>query len=231
MLRRSYLPLAAFGLALLATPSAAEAQLGGMLKKAAKAAATKAVETQIGADEPTAARDGESGASGARTATDSLYAIVHPSSSDLQTLDADLLARFFTGYAEERVLAKRDDDCTQQVYESAQWKAWQDAPQESEAEGKAMDAKMHAHMKKTCGIDLDEPDVPRMRAMLAGAKASGLAPRRYAMIRERVLAYAAQAAKYNTDNYRGYKFSGAEKQALEARRADAMQLLSDERGR
>lgn len=230
MLRRSYLPLAVLGLALLSTPSAVEAQLGGMLKKAAKAAATKAVEKQIGADEQGASNDAD-GANGARTTTDSLYAIVHPSSADVQSLDGGLLAQFFTGYTEERVLLKRDDDCTKKVYESAQWKAWQDAPQDSEADGKAIDAKMNAHMKKTCGVDLDELDVPRMRAMIAGAKASGLAPRRYAMVRERVLAFGAQTAKYNTSNYRGYKFSGAEKQALDARRADVMQLLDDERGR
>lgn len=205
----------------------AQAQLGGLMKKAAKAAAAKVGEK---AEEKAGLSSDSQEQEAPKSEMDSLYAIVHPTSADVKTLDAALLDKFFTGYAVEGARTRKIAACEARVYETPQWKKW-DADESADAQAVERIGKARrAYVLKECGIDIEERDAAEMKGMLAGAQEAGLPPRTYAMVRERVIAYAAMAAKYNVSNYRGYKFGGAEKAALDARRADADRLLSDYRG-
>jgi hypothetical protein len=100
---------------LIASP--AHAQLGGLMKKAAKAAAAKALDKGEGKAEQQGA---ESDASQPRSTTDSLYAIAHPTSADLEPLTGELLDRFFKGYAQEHATRQRDAECERRASESAE---------------------------------------------------------------------------------------------------------------
>jgi hypothetical protein len=91
-------------------------------------------------------------------------------------------------------------------------------------------ASQRAMMRKECGdgADPDASNVEDARTTIASAKAAGLTPRQYAMLRERVMGFAALAHKHNPENYQGYRFSAAERSALESRRAKADVLFRDE---
>jgi len=221
----SRLAVALTALTLVASP--AHAQLGGLMKKAAKAAAAKALDKGEGKAEQQGA---ESDASQPRSTTDSLYAIAHPTSADLQPLTGELLDRFFKGYAQEHATRKRDAECEQKASESAEWQKLINESATTEAQTEALNERQRAYMLKTCGVDVDERDAGEYRITIAASQATGLTPRRYAMVRERVLAFAALAAKYNTSNFGGYRFSADERAALAARKAAADQVLADYRG-
>jgi hypothetical protein len=212
-------------LTLIASP--AHAQLGGLMKKAAKAAAAKALDKGEGKAEQ---QGGESDASQPRSTTDSLYAIAHPTSADLQPLTAELLDQFFKGYADEHVMRQRDAACEKRAMETAEWKKISEEEYKSDARTEELNKLQRAYMLKTCDVDVDERDAGEYRITIAVSKTSGLTPRRYAMVRERVLAFAALAAKYNTSNFGGYRFSAAERAALSARMADVDKVLADYRG-
>lgn len=218
--------IALTALTLLATP--AHAQLGGLMKKAAKAAAAKAIDKGEGKAEQ---QGSDSDSSQPTSATDSLYKIAHPTSADLQPLTGELLDRFLEGYAQEHIIRKRNAECEQKASETTEWQKLINASATTEAETEALNKKQRAYMLKACNVDVDERDADEYRITIEVSKASGLTPRRYAMVRERVLAYAALAAKYNTSNFGGYRFSGEERAALAARKAKVDQVLADYRGK
>lgn len=221
------LTIALTTIAIAASAAPAQAQLGGLMKKAAKAAAAKAIDKGEGKAEQ---QGGSGDGSEPQSVTDSLYAIAHPTSADLQPLTPALLDQFFKGYTEEHAMRKRDGDCEKRAMETSEWKRITEEEYKSEARNEELNKLQRAYMLKACNVDVDERDAGEYRYTIAVAKAAGLTPRRYAMVRERVLAYAAMVAKYNTSNFGGYRFSAEERAALAARKAEADRVLSDYKG-
>lgn len=218
-------------IALATHVNAAEAQIGGLLKKAAKAAAAKALE------KPAEKIGDAAAASGVvpqepRSLSDSLYDVVHPSGDDVVPITGDLLARFFKGYEKERLLVKQAEECAQRVEQSSEGVALsrQRASPMTDEHRVDLENRIQGLLVKQCGATAASGDAARFAAQIEAAKLGGMQPRQYAMIRERVLGFAALAHKYETRNYSGYKFGAAERQALQTHLDQATQLLEDYTG-
>ena len=158
---------------------------------------------------------------------------------DVLPMTAENVDRLLKGYAAASAVRQQMDarfdkfqQCMTDLAEDEQYEkllkvqeaAYSKSNDESEAAGKAV----KAFEEKKCGKDPSYSDAEYAEDDMAGAKAAGLTPRQYNILRERAVAFVMLARKERTDNYRQYRFNAEESKVLAAKRAEIERVMRSE---
>ena len=211
----------------VATPAAAEAQLGKWIKqKAAEKAAGKAVESVLGPSG--GARAGEAASGKDPFAKGKVIPIT-----------AEVLDRFVVAYQKEKGEEKRRTDiekyaeCTyseqfdEEKLTELKDQRYQAVLAMDSTKIQAVDAQIARVRAAKCGAapadwDEDNTQGPFERA---GAAAGQFAHKDYLVLRERLEAFYYLQNKDRADDYRQYVFSAEERSAIKAREAELLEMI------
>lgn len=211
----------------VATPAAAEAQLGKWIKqKAAEKAAGKAVESVLGPSGGASAGEAASG-------KDPF------AKGKVIPITAEVLDRFVVAYQKEKGEEKRRTDiekyaeCTyseqfdEEKLTELKDQRYQAVLAMDSTKIQAVDAQIARVRAAKCGAapadwDEDNTQGPFERA---GAAAGQFAHKDYLVLRERLEAFYYLQNKDRADDYRQYVFSAEERSAIKAREAELLEMI------
>ena len=158
---------------------------------------------------------------------------------DVLPMTAENVDRLLKGYAAASVVRQQMDarfdkfqQCMTDLAEDSQYeklvKIKEDSYSKDNDAQVAADEKLKAYEEKRCGKDPSLSDAEYAEDDVAGAKAAGLTPRQYNVLRERAVAFVMLARRERTDNYRQYRFSAEESKVLAAKRAEIERVMKNE---
>ncbi len=158
---------------------------------------------------------------------------------DVLPIDAANIDRLLKGYAAAAAVTQqiearqtRYDECMEKVYQDSEYErlreiqnaAYSKTTDDVDAATKALDA----YTAKKCGADPSNTNEEYAADDVAGAKAAAMTPRQYVVLRERLVAFLMLSNRERAENYAQYRFTGAERSVLTARRAELARALKRE---
>ena len=168
-----------------------------------------------------------------------LAAPARAAANDVLPMTAENVDRLLRGYQAASVVRRQMDarfdkfqQCMTDLAEDAGYEKLLEVQEESYSksndESHAAGEAVKAYEEKKCGKDPSDSDAEYAEDDVAGAKAAGLTPRQYNVLRERAVAFVMLARKERTDNYRQYRFTGEESKVLAAKRAEIERVMRSE---